>query len=96
MAITVQEESTRRGMMRLIIGAVLVAALFIATYVLFFTKPPQIDVIAPREIQTISQISEINVSPTSLTNSPEFRALDEYIPLPVPGQYGRSNPFTRF
>lgn len=96
MAIAVERESTRKGMFRIATGIVLIVALFVATYVLFFTTPPQIEVLAPPEVQTISQIAEINVSPVTLTNSPEYRVLDEYIPLPALGEYGRNNPFARF
>ena len=96
MAITVERESTRKGMVRVISGVVLVIALFVATFILFFTEPPQIEVLAPPEVQTITQISEINLDPDTIIDSPEYEALEGYVLPPEPGDFGRSNPFTRF
>jgi len=96
MAITVEKESTRKGMFRVISGLILVIALFVATYILFFTKPPQIEVLAPPEVETITQISEINLDPGAIIESPEYQALQGDILLPELGDFGRSNPFARF
>ena len=96
MAISVGEERNTKMTIRVIAGVIVVIGLVAATYVLFFTKPPQIEVFAPPEVQTISKISEISVDPKALTNSPEYKALDEHIPLPALGEFGRQNPFARY
>ena len=96
MAITVEQGSGRKGLFRLITGAVVVVALVVATYVLFFTTPPQIEVFAPAEIQTISQISEIDIDPSAIINSREYKALREHVSPPELGEFGRVNPFARF
>ncbi len=96
MAISVGEDRNTKLMIRTIGGVVVVIALVIATYILFFTTPPQIEVIAPPEVQTISQISEIDLDPSTVINSPEYKALKEHVPPPVLGEFGRANPFARF
>ena len=96
MAITVGQKSDRKGLFRLITGVVVVIAFLIATYVLFFTEPPQIEVFAPPEVQTISKISEVNISPSAIINSPEYKALREHVLPPELGEFGRENPFARF
>jgi len=96
MAISVGEGRDTKMMIRVVTGAIVIVALVVATYVLFFTSPPQIEVFAPQEVRTISQISEINIDPSAVTNSREYKALDEHIPLPILGEFGRVNPFARY
>ena len=96
MAISVGEERNTKMMMKIVAGAIVVVALVVATYILFFTKPPQIEVFAPPEVQTISQISEISVDPSVVINSPEYKALKEHVLPPNLGEFGRTNPFARY
>lgn len=96
MAITVEREPMKGGTIRVIIGVVIVLVLVIATYFLFFTKPPKIEVIAPPEVENITEISEVDIDPRALVNSQEYKALRDTIPSPALGEYGRENPFARF
>jgi len=96
MAITVGEKRNTSGLLRTIGASIVVIGLIVATYVLFFTRPPQIEVFAPPEVQQISQISEVNVDPAAVMNSPEYRALEEHVDPPEFGEFGRANPFARF
>ncbi len=96
MAITVDQGENRGKVFKLAGSVAIVVALLIATYVLFFTTPPQIEVFAPQEVETISRISEIELNPSAIINSPEYKSLTGDIPLPTLGQVGRANPFSRF
>ncbi len=96
MAITVAQGESKKGIFRLISGVIVVIGLVVATYILFFTTPPQIEVFAPPEVKKITQISEKNLDPSAITNSPEYKALREHVAPPVLSEYGRENPFSRF
>ncbi|KKU11777.1 MAG: hypothetical protein UX16_C0004G0009 [Parcubacteria group bacterium GW2011_GWB1_45_7] len=96
MAITVEQGNGKKGLVGLVVGVSVVVGLIIATYVLFFTKPPQIEVLVPSEVKTISKISEVDLDPSKITGSPQYKALQEHVLPPVLGEFGRENPFARF
>jgi len=96
MAIAVSNNGESRGTFRIVVYAVVVLGLLIATYVLFFTSPPKIEVFSPPEVQQISKISDVKVDPEAILNSPEYKSLEQYVDKPEFGDFGRSNPFARF
>jgi len=96
MAITVEQGKSKKGLFGLVSVVSVVIALLIATYVLFFTETPQIEVFVPSEIETISQISEVDIDPSAIINSQEYKALKEHVLPPELGEFGRKNPFARF
>jgi len=96
MAFTIEGENRSKGLVRLVVGVIAVILLLFATYYLFFTKPPQIDVLVPLELETISKISEVSVDPGAVIDSPQYRLLKEHVDPPELGEFGRVNPFARF
>ena len=96
MAFTIKAENRKKGLIKLIVGIISVLLLLFATYYLFFTSPPQIDVLVPLELETISKISEFSVDPEAVISSPQYQALKEHVEPPELGEFGRTNPFARF
>ena len=96
MAFTIEGEKQNKMAMRVIIIVILVMLLVFATYYLFFTKPPQIEVLVPVELETISQISDLEVNPSAIIESPEYQSLKEHVAPPELGEFGRVNPFANF
>lgn len=96
MAFTIEGENRNKGLITLIISVVSVVLLLFATYYLFFTKPPQIDVLVPTELETISRISQVSADPAAIIDSPQYKSLREYVGPPDLGGVGRVNPFARF
>ena len=96
MAFTIEGESRRKGLVTLVVGIIAVFILLFATYYLFFTNPPQIDVLVPAELVTISRISEFSVDPGAVIDSQEYQSLKEHVGPPELGEFGRVNPFDRF
>jgi len=96
MAFTVEKDKRGRGLSRIAVIIVSILFLLFATYYLFFTEPPQIEVLVPVELRKISQISEFNIDPAAIINSPEYRSLKQHVAPAELGEFGRINPFARF
>lgn len=96
MAFTIEGSKKNRGLGGLIAIVVSVGILLFATYYLFFTEPPQIEVFVPVELVKIKQISEVNIDPSGVINSSVFQSLKEHVGPPQLGIFGRSNPFSNF
>jgi hypothetical protein len=96
MAINIAGEKQNNPIARVAVIVISVILLVFATYYLFFTSPPQIDVLVPVELQNISQISGLDVDPSEIIKSPEYKALKEQVGPPELGQFGRENPFAKF
>ena len=96
MAFTIEGENKRKGLVRLVVGVIVDLLLLFATYYLFFTKPPQIDILVPLELESISKISKLSIDPGAVIDSPQYQSLKEHVGPPELGEYGRVNPFARF
>lgn len=99
MAINIEGSSTTRsGLVPLVVGVVVVIALIVLTYFVFFSQAPLVEVLAPQELETISEISAIEIDPKTVLNSPEYTFLDSRTSEPdLSGlEFGRENPFDRF
>ena len=96
MAINIEGGKQNNPLAKVAVIVISIILLVFATYCLFFTNPPQIDVLVPVELQTISQISGLNVDPSEIIKSPEYNALKEQVGPPDLGQFGRENPFAKF
>lgn len=98
MAIIIEEEKNRSGILR-ILGWIVILCLVIAAIYYVFFAAPQLVIIAPSgNLSTITPIVQSDLSPTTVLNSPAFRALNPAPPSAVvststnsPG--GRPNPF---
>jgi lipoprotein signal peptidase len=96
MAIQIEQEKKKTNWFNLVLVALFIVVLFLVTYFIFFKKPELIDVVAPGSLQSISQISQIQLDPT-----PVVQTLNKYftgnygaaLTIPTPG---RSNPFAPY
>jgi len=96
MAFTIEKEKQGGKLTRIAVIIVSILVLVFATYYLFFTQPPQIEVLVPVELRKISQISEFDIDPAAIVNSPEYKALKQHVAPAQLGEFGRLNPFARF
>ena len=85
MAFTIEGENRSKGLVGLVVGVIAVILLLFATYYLFFTKPPQIDVLVPLELETISKISVVSVDPGAVIDSLQYQSLREPVGPPELG-----------
>lgn len=96
MAFTIEGEKQGKRLTRIVVIIASILILVFATYYLFFTEPPQIEVLVPTELRKISQISEFNIDPAAVINSPEYKSLKQHVGPAQLGEFGRLNPFARF
>ena len=96
MAFTIKAENRRKGLVKLVVGIISILLLLFATYYLFFTSPPQIDVLVPLELEAISKISKFSVDPGAVIDSPQYKSLKKHVGPAELGEFGRVNPFARF
>ena len=93
MAIEVEQEKKQVNVINMLIGIVVVLSLFAGVYFFLFRSPEFIDVVLPRDLQNLSNISNIPFEPERVFNSEKYNALKEYsadISIPTTG---KSNPF---
>jgi hypothetical protein len=96
MAIVVEEDKQQSRTPALLGGVVIVVILVAAAYYIFFAAPPTAIVTPPPNYAIIEPIAGISFNPSSVINSPAFRALQQLIPEPTstgPSGVGRQNPF---
>lgn len=96
MPVIIEEEKKPINWTTVIVTAVILIVLFVGGYYLFFQKPELIEVVAPRELQTITNISQVQFDPTGVVNSATFKLLRQYGTPVVPPAAGRDNPFEPF
>ena len=69
----------------------------VATYFLFFNKPPLVEYAKPTIDPTTAEVVEIKIDPTVITENPVFQSLALVpIDLDQPNDPGRANPFMPF
>lgn len=78
-----------------IIGVILLA-IFLGGYYLFFTASPLIEVVLPQSLQAVEQLTAAQIDPSKITSHPRFSSLKTYAPPLTIGQIGRANPFLPF
>lgn len=93
MAIIVEEEKSRVGIMAVFMWFVVLIIVAVGVYYIFFVKPQIVDVAVPSNFENINPIAEININPEDVINSSGFQSLKQYVTPPVPGNAGRANPF---
>ncbi len=74
----------------------IIAAIVVGAFYLFFSPAPAIEVLVPAPLQSANQLSFIEVDPTTVINSKDFRTLRSYTGLLGVGTQGRQNPFLPF
>jgi hypothetical protein len=97
MALSFNNNQTNNRSILEVIGVVaLVLFLGIGTYLLFFAKEPLVEVVAPSELESISELSNVNLEGGVLADHPVFQLLKQQVSEIIPANSGRENPFTRF
>jgi len=95
MAIVIEEEKRKINWLALGIIILIISTVIIAIYYLFFAPVPFIEKIAPARLQSLQDLSSINLEPEAIVNSPNFQILRRYVnPIEV-GPAGKSNPFVK-
>ena len=96
MAILVEEEKKPKNWFALVAVIIVVGIIFAGVYFVFFQKPEFIEIVAPKQLETISKLSRVKFDPTAVIDSPVFKKLRTYgSPLTLPVT-GRDNPFLPF
>ncbi len=96
MAILIEQQKNRTNWFSLGVTAFVIFAIIFVIYFLFFAPTPGIEIVIPSSLQSADQVSAVQVDPSTVLNSREFRSLRVYTGLPGMGQIGRDNPFLPF
>jgi hypothetical protein len=96
MAVIIEEDKKPTNWTAIITIAVVVIVLFVSSYYIFFKKPELIEVVIPKELQTINTLSRVEFEPAAVINSPTFKLLRQYDTPVMPPPAGRDNPFQPF
>lgn len=96
MAIIVEEQQKKNSWLPIALGVLVIIIIVVLAYFLFFTSAPLIDIVAPLQLQSTSQLSTISFEPSEVIENPTFKALRKYVPNPSTGVLGRANPFAPF
>jgi len=79
------------------IGVVIIILLLaLGAYLLFFAEEPFVEVLAPSELESVSELSEIELDEGPLKDNPVYQVLTNTIEDIDPGEPGRDNPFSPF
>src|SRR3989344_5605803 len=85
MAIIIQEQKKSVNLFAIITVAVILFALLLSAYFLFFAPQPVIEIIVPAPLETAAEIAKTQFDPAEVVNSPEFRTLRSYAGLSTVG-----------
>ncbi len=97
MAIILEEQKNKNSWLSIALGAVVILVIIVLAYFLFFTSAPLIEIVAPLQLQSTSQLSAVSFNPTEVIESPVFKVLRKYPGLNIStGKLGRANPFAPF
>ncbi|MBI2515092.1 hypothetical protein HYV91_02855 [Candidatus Wolfebacteria bacterium] len=94
MAIIVEEEKNKFNWFSLGMALVILFAVVIAVYYLFFSSVPLIEKVIPERVQSIREISSADFRPDAILNNDVFKILRQYVNAPeVSENPARPNPF---
>ena len=93
MAIAVEQEKKPVNIVGLLIGAVVVATLFLGIYFFLFSKPEIIDVVLPADLKDMNKISDIPFQPEKVLSSEKFKILKKEAGEVAAPVLGKGNPF---
>ncbi|KKW45484.1 MAG: hypothetical protein A3A43_00835 [Candidatus Liptonbacteria bacterium RIFCSPLOWO2_01_FULL_56_20] len=97
MAIIIEEEKNRVGIVGFIGWLVVIAVIAAALYYVFFKQPELIEVDVPENVRNAEELSQkITLNPDAVVQSPAFQALKRYVTPSAPATLGRQNPFLGF
>ena len=96
MAFSFKQESNK-SWLNITVGAILVVAILVGAYLLFFGPAPLVDDVGvPSELEDITSLSKIKFNSADFTNSEVFNSLRQHVSEAQPGPAGRGNPFAPF
>ncbi len=96
MAIIVEGEKRGPNILTVLGVLIVVGLVVFASYSLFFAPAPLVETIAPKDLETTSAISKIQLNVSVVTDSAVFQSLKKYIENPEIESSGRTNPFEPF
>ena len=95
MAFAFQEESNK-SLFNIIVAVLIVVAVGGGVYLLFFAKAPLIEMVAPPEVGSVTELSKVDFSASDLSGSAVFSSLKRNVSEAEAGPAGRVNPFSPF
>ncbi|MEX2054028.1 MAG: hypothetical protein WD883_00570 [Candidatus Colwellbacteria bacterium] len=95
MAFSFRQESNKSWLTIIVVSSITLA-LAGGTYMLFFAPTPFIEVVAPPEVEDVSELSRVNFSTADFSSDPVFSSLRRHVSEAVAGPAGRENPFAPF
>lgn len=90
------KEQSNNSWINILVYTLVVAAIAGGVYMLFFAEAPFIEVVAPPDLETVSDLSKVNFSAGDFQDDPVFRSLRRNVSEAEPGPAGRDNPFAPF
>ncbi len=97
MAILVAKEKQGNPLAVILIIAAVLIVVSLSVYYLFFSPAPAIEkIIVSQDLQSISQVSKVNINTQAITDSAAYKSLVSKLPALNPSGYGRTNPFIPF
>lgn len=96
MAIIVEEEKNKIGLVSILTWAAVLVIIGVTVYYIFFAKPEIIEVAVPSNFKNITPLSQIKLNPEDVINNPVFQSLKQYVSSPKVQSVGRANPFLPF
>ena len=96
MAILLEQQKRKMDWFSLGVTAFVIFCIIFGIYFLFLAPTPGIEIVVPLALQSAGKVSSLQVDPSTVLNSREFRSLRSYTGLPGLGVTGRPNPFLPF
>jgi hypothetical protein len=93
MPLLIEEEKRPVPWFPILIGLLILGSIAAGTYYLFFAEKPGIEVVLPPALRSADEISALEIEPSEVINSNQFRSLRSYTGLPTTGELGKANPF---
>ena len=93
MAIVVEEEQNKGSIMGVLMWSIIVIAVLLAVYYIFFKKPEIVERATPARFANIEQLLKERIEPDEVLGNPRFKSLQPYIAPLAPQGGGRDNPF---
>lgn len=96
MAIIVEEGEKKNNLFAIVGWLIFLCIAAVAVYYVFFAQPELVIIPAAGNVGEIAPITQTNLNPSTVIESPAFQALTSTIALPVPqgpATVGRTDPF---
>ena len=95
MAFAFQEESNK-NIFTYVTALMIGVAVIGGVYMLFFSKTPLMDMVAPPEVDSVAKLSKVSFGTGDLSSNTVFASLKPQVSEAKAGPSGRANPFSPF